>query len=529
MAHATTHAGEAVVCVRDLSAGYGAEPILRNVSFDVQAGEIFAVIGRSGSGKSTLLQQLIGLRRPTSGAVQILGLVLNGASRGDLTRARKRIGVAFQGGGLLSSLNVIDNIELPLRQHTKLERTTIRIVSHLKLELLHLSGIDHMLPAQLSGGMLKRVSLARAVVMDPELLLLDEPSSGLDPANAAELDQLLLRLRSTQNLTIIYITHAVESALRVADKILVLHDGEVLAVGTPDEIRNHSSQEVQSLLGHTTVAGTHSPTEYLTRLTAGADTTEAGARRRLSFVALFRDLGRYGYFLFATLTAIGRSPGQFRRWLHQVYFVGACSTAVIAAAGAFVGMVVAVQFHDSLVRFGASGLLGTAVGLTLIRELGPLLTALIVIGRAGSASCAEIAIMRTDHQLDALEGMAIDPFGFLHVPRFWAFVCALPLLTAIFIIFGIAGSTLVARASFDINVNAYLGAMADGVINHDTIHGMFKAAVFGVLMAWICLAKGFLSEGLSGAAGVSRTTTEAVVVASLAILFFDYVLSAVLL
>jgi phospholipid/cholesterol/gamma-HCH transport system permease protein len=246
-------------------------------------------------------------------------------------------------------------------------------------------------------------------------------------------------------------------------------------------------------------------------------------------VRAVRAFGAYALFLLRVVRAILRSPGQPHALMLQLHQLGARSLPVIAVAGFFTGMVVAVQFFDTLVRFGSRGLLGTAVGLSLIRELGPVLTALIAIGRAGSASCAEMAIMRTDQQIDAIECMAIDPHAYLLAPRLLAFVIALPLLTAIFEVFGIFGGVVVALTSFGENAGPYLSNMADGVLTRDLLMGAVKSLVFGLLIGCLCLGKGYMSAGQEGAEGVSRTTTDAVVIASLAVLFMDYVLSALLI
>jgi phospholipid/cholesterol/gamma-HCH transport system ATP-binding protein len=257
-----------VIEVRHLAARAGDHTVLRDLSFDVNAGEIFAILGRSGCGKSTLLRHLVGLAQPSHGAVHLLGTNLGLASRADLMRVRKRVGVAFQGGALLNSLSVLDNIELPLRQHTRLDPATIRIMCHLKLELLNLSGIDNLMPVQLSGGMLKRASLARAIILDPDVVFLDEPTAGLDPVNATELDELLVKLRDTLHLTIILVTHAIDTALRTADRILVVHDGQALKIGTPTEIQQDSHPEIRALLGYRHDRPSLSGEDYLARLTA---------------------------------------------------------------------------------------------------------------------------------------------------------------------------------------------------------------------------------------------------------------------
>lgn len=245
--------------------------------------------------------------------------------------------------------------------------------------------------------------------------------------------------------------------------------------------------------------------------------------------ALTVETGRYALLFRRTLAALFRSPGQARTLLEQVERIGARSLPVIAVAGLFTGMVLAVQFSETLARFGSRGLLGTAVGVSLLRELAPVLTALITIGRAGSATCAEIAIMRSDQQIDALECMAIDPHAYLLAPRLLAFLCVLPLLTAIFEVFGIVGGALVARTGYAAHASAYLANMADGVLWTDLRMSLIKSLVFGTLIGWLCLARGFLSNGLDGVEGISRTTTDAVVIASLAVLFMDYALTALLL
>lgn len=244
-------------------------------------------------------------------------------------------------------------------------------------------------------------------------------------------------------------------------------------------------------------------------------------------------LGRFGLFLGAVSVHLCKPWRQPRALLRQLHFIGARSVTVIAVAGAFVGMVVALQFHDTLVRFGAVSLLGAAVGLSLIRELAPVLTALIVIGRVGSAMCAEIGIMRSDNQIDALECMAIDPYGYLIAPRFLATLLAVPLLTAIFNLVGIAGGWFVGVVLFDLSGGAYFVSMADSVLWRDIVMDVVKACCFALIIVWICTGKGYLlhldRNPAFGAAGVSRTTTDAVVAASIAVLFADYVVSALLL
>src|SRR5262245_64928399 len=206
-----------VVEVRDLVAHYGAREILHGVSLAVQRGEIRVIMGGSGSGKSTLLRHLLGLERPSSGSIRVLGQEITRMSELGLYELSRRIGVAFQGGALFSSMTVGENVMLPLREHTRLDRETMEIMMRLKLEVVSLAGFEHLLPSELSGGMVKRAAFARAIIMDPAVLFCDEPSAGLDPVVSSALDELILRLRDALRMTIVVVTHELESAFRIAD------------------------------------------------------------------------------------------------------------------------------------------------------------------------------------------------------------------------------------------------------------------------------------------------------------------------
>jgi phospholipid/cholesterol/gamma-HCH transport system permease protein len=243
--------------------------------------------------------------------------------------------------------------------------------------------------------------------------------------------------------------------------------------------------------------------------------------------------GMMGLFLAATLALAVSPPYRLQPLLKQIRFIGARSTLVIVVAGGFVGMVVALQFHNTLVRFGSVSLMGAAVGLSLVRELAPVLAALMVIGRAGSAICAEIGIMRSDEQIDALECMSIDPLRHLVAPRLLAGIISVPLLTAVFNVVGILGGFFIGGVLFEISAGAYFEGMYDSVLWSDIVMGFTKSVVFGLLIVWIATAKGFfmhLERGrLFGAEGVSRVTTDAVVLSSIAVLCADYLISAIML
>jgi phospholipid/cholesterol/gamma-HCH transport system ATP-binding protein len=271
---------ESVIRVEDLVTHYGEREILHGINFDVRRGEIMVIMGGSGSGKTTLLRHLVRLERPTSGRIELLGRDVTAMSELELYRFCRKLGVAFQGGALFSSLSVAQNIELPLREHTKLDANTMRIMTRMKLEVVDLAGFEDLMPSELSGGMVKRAAFARAIIMDPELLFCDEPSAGLDPVVSRALDELILRLRDAMQMSIVVVTHEIESAFAIADRITVLDKGEVLLVGTIDEVRSTSNERVQSLLNRKLEEPEPDPEEYLARLTQrDVGAREAGRSR----------------------------------------------------------------------------------------------------------------------------------------------------------------------------------------------------------------------------------------------------------
>lgn len=261
------HEPEQVISVENLVTYYGEREILKGVSFSVRRGEIMVIMGGSGAGKSTLLRFLLGLNVPSSGCVRLLGKDITHMNAQELYDMRKNMGVAFQGGALFGSMTVAENIELPLHEHTRLDAKTMRIMSRMKLEVVNLAGFENLMPAQLSGGMIKRAALARAIIMDPKLLFFDEPSAGLDPVVSAELDDLILKLRDAMNMTIVVVTHELESAFKIADRITVLDDGEILMCDTVEAVKNSQNERINNLLSRTAREEVVDVDEYLERLT----------------------------------------------------------------------------------------------------------------------------------------------------------------------------------------------------------------------------------------------------------------------
>jgi phospholipid/cholesterol/gamma-HCH transport system permease protein len=237
-----------------------------------------------------------------------------------------------------------------------------------------------------------------------------------------------------------------------------------------------------------------------------------------------RSLGQMGVFLARVISCSLTPPLKIAWVVRQVWFIGFQSTLVIFLTGAFTGMVLGLQGFYTLNRFGSAALLGPMVALSLIRELGPVLSALMVTGRAGSAITAEIGIMRTSEQIDAIELMGLNPYRYLVVPKLLAGIIALPLLTAIFNVVGIFGGYLVGGKLLSLGRGIYFGEMVNYIDIEDILEGIYKSLTFGVLITWVCSYKGYHAS--FGAEGVSRATTQAVVLSSVLVLFSDYILTS---
>jgi phospholipid/cholesterol/gamma-HCH transport system ATP-binding protein len=258
---------EPAIAIRNLHVAYGEREILHGVTFDVPAGETVVILGGSGSGKSTLLRTLVGLEAPTSGEIIVRGKNLQNLAETEWRELRQHIGISFQSGALFGSMTVGENVALPLHEHTNLDPATIEIMVRLKLEEVGLSGYEDYMPAQLSGGMKKRAAVARAMAMDPEILFFDEPSAGLDPIIAAGIDQLLLKLKEAFGITIIVVTHELASAFLIADRMVLLDKGYIVANGTPAELQASEHPRVRQFLDRVAEPELSQEINYLQMLT----------------------------------------------------------------------------------------------------------------------------------------------------------------------------------------------------------------------------------------------------------------------
>jgi phospholipid/cholesterol/gamma-HCH transport system ATP-binding protein len=239
---------EEILAARDLTFRYDGKTILDGCSFSVRRSERLVIIGTSGSGKSTLLRLILGLIRPDSGSIRFEDHDIASLSPQDLNALRRRIGMVFQSAALISSLSVAENLALPLRELTDGTDEEIDRIVDEKLDLVGMRATKPRLPGELSGGMRKRVGLARALALEPEMILFDEPSAGLDPVAASVIDDLIVRLSKETSATCIVVTHNMDSAFRVGDRVAMLHQGKILAEGTSDEIRGSADPIVRQFV-----------------------------------------------------------------------------------------------------------------------------------------------------------------------------------------------------------------------------------------------------------------------------------------
>ncbi len=262
-----TSENKSVISIRSLVARFGERVILKDVSLEIRRGETFVILGGSGCGKSTLLRHIVGLEHSTTGQIWVQGKDITRLSEEEFNDLRKKIGMAFQNSALFNSMTVGENVSLPLREHTSLEDSTIQIMTRIKLEQVGLSGFESFLPSQLSGGMRKRAGIARALAMDPEILLFDEPSAGLDPIIAAGIDNLILKLKQAFHMTIVLVTHELTSAFLLADRMAMLDQGRILFVGTPDEMRACTIPRVRQFMNRQADLEMPDEEQYLRNLT----------------------------------------------------------------------------------------------------------------------------------------------------------------------------------------------------------------------------------------------------------------------
>jgi phospholipid/cholesterol/gamma-HCH transport system ATP-binding protein len=258
---------DAAISVVDLRVSYGDREILHGITFDVKQGETMVILGGSGSGKSTLLRTLVGLERPTDGEVWIKGVNTAKISEREMDAIRKKMGMSFQGSALFGSMTVGENVALPLREHSDLEDSTIQIIVRLKLGQVGLGDFEDFMPSQLSGGMKKRAAVARALAMDPDILFFDEPSAGLDPIIAAGLDELILNLKKAYAITIVVVTHELASAFLIADRMVLIDRGHIVALGTREELNASTHPRVRQFLDRVPEPEVTKELDYLQMLT----------------------------------------------------------------------------------------------------------------------------------------------------------------------------------------------------------------------------------------------------------------------
>ncbi len=239
---------DSVIAVKDVVKSFDSRRVLDRVTLNVMKGEIMVVLGGSGCGKTTLLKHMIGQIMPDEGKIYLFGIDITGAGEEEMAKLRRRFGMCYQNGALFSSMTVGENIALPMEELTELDKNIIKIMTRMKLDMVGLSGFEDLLPSQLSGGMRKRVALARAIALDPEVVFYDEPGAGLDPVVGAAIYKLIKDLTRKLGITSVVVTHELEHAFNIADRIAMMYQGKILITGKPDEIKNSNDAVVHQFV-----------------------------------------------------------------------------------------------------------------------------------------------------------------------------------------------------------------------------------------------------------------------------------------
>ena len=569
--------------VDDLTKSFGKQLIWGDVSLTIPAGEICVMLGPSGTGKSVFLKTLIGLIKPDKGSILIEGTDIASCSEKDLYEIRKLFGVLFQDGAMFGSMNLYDNVAFPLREHTKKSESEVRDVVMEKMDLVGLVGAEDKLPGEISGGMRKRAGLARALVLDPEIVLFDEPDSGLDPVRTAFLNQLIVDLNAQIDATFLIVTHDINTARTVPDNIGLLYHRHLAMFGPremllsseepvvrqflnaqkvgpigmseekdADELAAEQGQELPPLppipmqldpsngIPRRTPARAGGVVPRQRRHPAARVASRAptpawlrGPDRIVSSLTASRALAPVGAAgkLFAFALDVGRAlfrrPFQLREFLQQAWFIASVTIVPTALVAIPFGAVIALQVGGLIKQFGAQSFTGSASVLAVIQQAAPIGTALLIAGAGGSAIAADLGARKIREELDAMMVLGIDPIHRLVVPRVLACMLVAFFLNGMVSVVGVAGGYVFNVVLQDGTPGAYVASFTALAQLPDLWIGLFKAIVFGLIAAIVASYKGMNAGG--GPKGVGDAVNESVVITFLLLFVANFVLSMIYL
>ncbi len=568
--------------IKDLTKSFGKQLIWGDVTMTVPAGEICVMLGPSGTGKSVLLKTIIGLLKPDTGSVVINGTDIASCPEKELYEIRKLFGVLFQDGAMFGSMNLYDNVAFPLREHTKKSESEIKKVVMEKLDLTGLLGTEDKLPGEISGGMRKRAGLARALVLDPEIVLFDEPDSGLDPVRSSFLNQLIVDLNAQIDATFLIVTHDVNTARKVPDNIGLLYHKHLAMFG-PREMLLSSEEPVVRQFLNAQVVGPIGMSEEKDAddLEAEKDMelpplppiplqlepsngqprrsqrepgswckengvepppgsfeenmsmTDRGVSRLMASDVATRVLAPIGTagtlfaFFLDTVKNLFKRPFQTREFIQQSWFIASVTIVPTAMVAIPFGAVIALQVGSLIKQFGAQSFTGSASVLAVVQQAAPIATALLVAGAGGSAIAADLGARKIREELDAMMVLGIDPVQRLVVPRVLACMMVAVFLNGLVTVVGVAGGYVFNVILQDGTPGAYLASFTALAQLPDLWVGLLKALVFGMIAAIVAAYKGMSAGG--GPKGVGDAVNESVVITFLLLFIVNLIMSAIYL
>lgn len=575
--------------VTGLSKTYGRQNIWHDVTLTLPPGEITALLGPSGTGKSVFLKAVMGLVEPEEGEILIDGVDMVTATEARRLELRKTFGVLFQDGALFGSMSVYDNVAFPLRKHTKLKEGRIREISMQKLDMVGLLGQEHKLPGEISGGMRKRAGLARSLVTDPAIILIDEPDSGLDPVRTSNLAQLLAEVNAATDATMLVVTHNIELARTLPDNLGMLYLRELVMFGPreqflltdhpvvsqfmsgdPDgpigmsEEADHGRDDPYAGLGSApsypgggaVLTSAARSIEVLPRqLMPRSGTSRAGAERHRERVSSgaaqlyvaddddphrVRPVRRPGLVnraldstgaLYAlaldTVKTVPKRPFEAVETLEQFWFVVSVSWVPAMLVAIPFGAVIALQLGTLTVQVGAQSYTGAASVLAVVQQAAPIVTSLVIAGAGGAAICADLGARTIRDEIAAMRVLGLSPVQLLVVPRVIACVLAAVLLNGLVSVVGVLGGYFFNVIVQGGTPGAYLSSFTALAQIQDLYVGELKAVLFGFIAAIVACYRGLNTK--PGPKGVGESVNQSVVVTFLLLFFVNSIVTTLYL